>query len=174
MPPKTRREKHSSKAANIRWGNVPVQNTRENPEPYAISSQQAVIGALVLGTTNTSFSRGLAVTNIVCGSKNSFYKEQPKILNGVIKESQQTMKDAADEELANYPNGSVVSFDARYSSRRKTVQCSTSFIGQNGKVLHVEHAIENEPFRKGNYNGSSSNMESFTVVNGMKRLKYSP
>lgn len=170
MPPKTRREKHSIEAANIRWERNHVQSVNEYPEPHIITPQQAVMGALVSGTTYTSFSRGLAVANIVCGTKDNFYKEQPKLLDCIINESQKTMSEAIEEELNNNPDGSIVSFDARYSSRRKAVQCSTSFIGESGKVLHVEHAIENEPFRKGNYNGSSCNMESFTVVNGMQHL----
>lgn len=32
-------------------------------------------GTLVSGTTYTSFSRGLAVANIVYGAKDNFYKE---------------------------------------------------------------------------------------------------
>lgn len=80
------------------------------------------------------------------------------------------MNNAIIEEKENNPDGTTISFDARYSSRRHAVQCSTSFIGKSGKVLHVEHAINNQKHRKGNFNCSSSNMETFTLVNSFKNL----
>lgn len=80
------------------------------------------------------------------------------------------MDDAIEEEADENPEGTIVAFDARYSSRRHAVQCTTSFVGKNGKVLHVSHAIDNQLYRDGNFNGSSSNMESFCVVNGMKEI----
>ena len=128
------------------------------------------MGALVSGTSYANFSRGLAVASIKCGGKTKFYEEQNAILDSVIEHSQKTMDDEIKEEAAENPEGTIVAFDARYSLRRHAIQCTTSFVGKNGKVLHVSHAIDNQPFRDGNFNGSSSNMESFCVVNGMKEI----
>ena len=170
MPPKSKRAQQCQNAINSRWKKHEDMMISPYQEPHRISSQQAVIGCLVSGTTYTSFSRGLAVANITCGCKTAFYNEQKKLYEIVEKESQRTMDEAIAEEVQENPNGATVSFDARYSSRRKAVQCTTSFIGKNEKVLHVEHAIDAQPHREGNFNGSSTNMESFTVVNGMNAL----
>lgn len=69
MPPKSKVSKHCTEAVNSRWSKRKSDDHQQYAEPYVITSQQAVMGALVSGTSYENFSRGLAVTNIKCGGK---------------------------------------------------------------------------------------------------------
>lgn len=165
MPPKTKRQKHSSEAAKLSHRHIAEFNEEETEQPkdlrHKIDPDYMVTCGLLLGTGYQQLRKECLLFNQKPPSEATFYRHQP----GVLEKVHQTVSEQVDGFAANIQDGARLSGDACWNHVRNGSHSTSSiFDNDQKKIVAFQNVTKNDC-------NASNMMETFGMRKNFEHLE---
>ena len=171
MAPKTKQQKHLDSIRNKRKQSVPCEERVESEKikfSGRANSDGCAYFSLSTGCGFKEVVKASIAQNLKPPSESTYHRHMKKMGDKVI----ESVDKSCDKYAKKIENGTRVTFDCRWNHPKNGSIATVSVIDANqAKVVSYYTVVKNTKSLKGNFSGSSTNMESEGLDKALAILK---